>query len=107
MGERIFVLYKLKANVSREEYAKWLNEEHFVWGRGLKSITNLRGFFVTGDYDQSVTEPEWTNISIMDVNSREEWYKDMQEDPGSQENWGKFESYVEKYKIFFSESIHA
>jgi hypothetical protein len=107
MTERLFVLYKLKKGVTREEYAKWIREEHFPWGRSVPSQINLRGFFVMADYDQSVKEPEWDNISIIDIENRQQWYKDMENDPHAPYHWEKWGNFVERYKIFFTEPIRA
>lgn len=107
MGERIFVLYKFKEGVTREEYAKWLREEHYPWGRSLISQVNVRGFFVTGDYEQDADELEWDTIAIIDIDNRDTWYKDMQENSDAAYHWNKWGDYVERYKIFFSEPIRA
>jgi len=107
MSERIFVLYKLKEGKSREEYHQWLREEHFPWGRSLDSHVSVQGFSVLMDYEKPDEEPEWTNISVLDIESREQWFKDMQEDPDAKYQWEKWESFIEKYKLFFTASIRA
>jgi hypothetical protein len=106
MGERGFVLYKLKEDVSKDEYAKWLREEHYPWGRSLPSQKCVEGYFVTGDYDQS-DEVEWDNIAFIDIDDREAWYHDQQNDKDAAYHWEKWGSFVERYKIFFSEHIDA
>ena len=107
MGERIFVLYKFKEGVTRQEYAKWLREEHYPWGRSLPSQLNVRGFFVIDDHDQAAEGLEWDTIAILDIDDRDAWHKDMQENPDAAYHWEKWGTYVERYKIFFTEPIHA
>lgn len=107
MAERVFVFYKLKEGVTREEYEKWLLEEHYPWGRSLPSQSNVRGFFVTEDFDQTVDGLQWDVIAILDIEDREAWQKDMDQDPDAEYHWEKWGGYVERYKMFFTESIHA
>ena len=107
MGERIFVLYKFKEGVTRQEYAKWLREEHYPWGRSLLSQINVRGFFVVDDYDQDAEGLEWDAIAILDIDDRDAWYREMQENTDAAYHWEKWGTYVERYKIFFTEPIRA
>lgn len=104
--ERVYVLYRLKPEVSHEEYARWLKEEHYPWGRANPSTRLLEGYFVTSDYDPAVTELEWDNIAIIDIDDREQWYKD-QEGELAAYHWEKWGSYVEKWKVYFAELIDA
>lgn len=106
MSERVFVLYKLRDEVTRAEYAKWLKEEHYPWGRSLPSQELLEGFFVTGDFDETVKVLQWDNIAIIDINSREQWYADQQTEL-ARYHWDKWSSYVKEWKVFFTERIDA
>jgi hypothetical protein len=103
--ERVYVLYKLKPGVSREEYARWLKEEHYPWGRRNRSTLLLEGYFVTGEFGTDA-EPEWDNIAIIDIDDREQWYRDQEGDEAGY-HWKKWESFVERSKIYFSELIDA
>ena len=106
-GERVYVLYKLKDSVSRADYETWLREEHYPWGRSLPSQNCVEGYFVTGNYDETVKELEWDNIAIIDIDNRDDWYRDQRENLQAAYHWEKWGSYVERYQILFSEHINA
>jgi hypothetical protein len=110
MGERVFVLYKLKDSISRDDYARWLREEHYPWGRANPSAELLEGFFVSGtwggDDRPSTGGLTWDNIAIIDISSRESWEKDH-EGHVAKYHWEKWQSFVESWQIVYTTRIDA
>ena len=106
MAERAFILYRLRSDRSRDEYVKWLQEEHYPWGRTLPGVTLLEGYFITEDFDPEVETPMWTNAAVIDIEDRDAWLAGQQGEEADY-HWQRFGEFVEDYKIYFSQHIDA
>lgn len=112
MSERIVMWYSLRDDVSEEDYVEWLREEHYPWGRSVPSQSTVEGYTVLDDYDENVEDPEMDQVAIIDIDDREQWYEDMEgyehEELGSSDyHWEKWHSFVDDYKILFTEQTDA
>ncbi|TAK36760.1 MAG: hypothetical protein EPO21_01485 [Chloroflexota bacterium] len=106
MGERVYIMYKLKDTVTRRQYANWLKEEHYPWGRTLPTTKCVEGYFVTADFDTTASKLQWDCIAVIDMEDREAWLKGLADEQG-QYQWEKWLSFVSDWKIFYSEHIDA